>query len=52
MRIPYVIDNQTHRLTDTLNTLLVEYEQALNEIIYRLYDLTDDEIATVEAKTG
>lgn len=26
MKIPYVIDNQTHRLADILNALLVEHK--------------------------
>ena len=69
MRIPYVIDNQTHKLADVLNAILADAQYAhwfgmlpplkaqfartdalIDQIVYRLYGLTQDEIAVVEGK--
>jgi hypothetical protein len=69
MRIPYVIDNQTHKLSEAriMARLRAKYEQSvetlkplkaqlawtdgvIDQIVYRLYGLTAEEINVVEGK--
>ena len=58
VRVPYVIDNQTHKLADVLDALwptkdqLARTDGLIDQIVYRLYGLTEEEIKVVEGVNG
>ena len=44
--------NKVPNLKSSIETQIITFESKLNELVYELYDLTDEEIAIVENEVG
>ena len=52
MQIPFVIDNQIYKMAEVqcFKKCLPTTEKLIDQIVYKLYGLTEDEIKIVEGK--
>jgi len=52
LRIPYVLNNQSHRVAELLpiRDRLAKTDWLIDQVVYRLYGLTKDEIKVVEGE--